>query len=205
VSSSSDWDYCFDINVTKSIKLLQLAIKLGIHKIMICGTCSEYGLSGTKYDYIPTNAPLYPTGAYHASKAAATMAAIGLAVQYDLQLTVFRPFHIYGEGENSNRFWPSLMIAAKNGEDFPMTRGEQIRDFTPVEFCVTKISELMHDLPKNGTPKLVNIGTGEPQSLIEFAQFWWKKWQAQGKLLPGEVPYREDEVMRYVPNISIIK
>jgi len=31
--------------------------------------------------------------------------------------------------------------------------------------------------------------------------FWWKEWSATGKLLVGEVPYRKNEVMRYVPKI----
>lgn len=42
-------------------------------------------------------------------------------------------FHVYGEREAETRFWPSLRRAALAGEDFPMTKGEQIRDFMPVE------------------------------------------------------------------------
>ena len=57
--------------------------------------------------FIPTDAPLEPTGPYHASKAAATMAALGLAVDRKLSLSVLRPFHVFGEGEEETRFWPA--------------------------------------------------------------------------------------------------
>ena len=38
-----------------------------------------------------------------------------------LKLILARLFHIYGEGEDSHRFWPSLVKAAKEGKDFKMT------------------------------------------------------------------------------------
>ena len=68
--------------------------------------------------------PLEPTGAYHSAKAAATMAALGLAVDRKLALTVLRPFHVYGEGEAEGRLWPALRKAALTGVDLPMTKGE---------------------------------------------------------------------------------
>jgi hypothetical protein len=37
--------------------------------------------------------------------------------------------------------------------------------------------------------------------VIEFSEYWWRYWGAKGKLLPGAVPYRDNEVMRYVPKI----
>ena len=46
---------------------------------MICGSCFEYGLSGTQYAFIPPDAPLMPVGAYAASKAAASVAVCGIA------------------------------------------------------------------------------------------------------------------------------
>jgi hypothetical protein len=53
-----------------------------------------------------------------------------------------------------------------------------------------------------GHPSFYNIGTGKPQSLREFAEFWWEYWAANGELKFGEVSHRNNEVMRYVPEIS---
>ncbi len=132
-SGSNDWERCFQANVLDSIRLWQQAVVAGIKHFLIVGSCFEYGRSGIRYDAIPVTAPLEPTTAYGASEAAASIAALALAVEHQLRLVVARPFHVYGKVEAPGRFWPSLVAAAKAGEDLPMTRGEQIRDFQPVE------------------------------------------------------------------------
>ena len=54
------------------------------------------------------------------------------AEEHQLSLEILRVFHVSGEGESQNRFWPSLRRAALAGEDFQMRAGEQIRDFLNV-------------------------------------------------------------------------
>lgn len=193
------WSELFQINVLDSLHLWRAAALAGVRRLIISGSCFEYGSSGSQYDFIPANAPLMPTTAYGASKAAATVAALGLAVEQKLELLVLRPFHLFGEGEGDSRLWPSLRKAAIDGRDFPMTLGEQTRDFIPVESAaVAFLASLDRTDLTAGVPQVENLGSGQAQSLLEFATFWWKHWQASGKLRPGELPYRADEVMRYV-------
>jgi len=203
VSNKNGGEFCFETNVIQSMALWRHAIDCGIKKFLICGSCFEYGITGLNERYIATEAPLLPTDAYSASKAAATMAAIGLAHEFNLKLIVVRPFQLYGEGEASTRFWPSLKHAALTGNDFAMTKGEQIRDFMHVEKAATALLELSYSLDKMpGNIALHNLGTGQPMTLLEFAQQQWKSFDAEGALLPGSIPYRTDEIMRYVPKIS---
>lgn len=202
------WEVCFETNLNQSLALWRRAAAAGVKNFVLCGSCFEYGLSAEQYEFIPPMAPLLPAGAYHASKAAATMAGIALAVEKELNLSILRPFHVYGEGEGPDRFWPALRKAALAGEDFPMTLGEQIRDFIPVEDVASQFlqeTERMVNPERNREPRIriVNVGTGRPQTLREFAEYWWKHWNAKGKLLLGSVPYRNNEVMRYVPEIKI--
>ena len=109
---------------------------------------------------------------------------------------------MFGEGEAETRLWPSLKKAALDGEDFPMTEGAQVRDFIAVEDVAKYFLEvcLKNDLIA-GKPEFYNVGSGIPKSILEFSEYWWKKWEAKGKLLIGKLPYREGEVMRYVPKI----
>lgn len=201
--AQNDWKECFRWNVTASLSIWLQAVAAGIRRFVIAGSCFEYGLSGERYEAIPVSAPLLPTKPYDASKAAATMAAHALAVDKGLELAVLRPFHIFGEGEAPTRFWPALRKAARDGEDFPMTEGEQVRDFVPVEFAAQRFVEALTDASIiAGRPVIRNLGTGHPQSLRQFAEAWWKQWEAAGKLVCGAVPYRENEVMRYVPEIG---
>lgn len=200
---ANDWDGCFRANVIDALQLWRHAVAAGVRRFLIVGSCFEYGCSGERYDAIPVSAPLEPTTAYGASKAAATMAALALAVEQQLQLVVARPFHVYGPGEASGRFWPSLVTAATSGHDLPMTSGAQVRDFQPVQQSARQLLDwLQHPQLQPGQPRLVNLGTGQPQSLLAFARDEWEKMQAQGSLRPGVVPYRDNEVMRYVPDVT---
>ena len=197
-----EWESCFRVNVSSSLKLWRRAADEGVRRFIIGGSCLEYGRSGERYQFIPVDAPLEPIGAYGASKAAASIAAMGLGIDRKLELAILRPFHIFGDGQNETSFWPSLRRAAMRGEDFPMTLGEQVRNFMPVEnvaaqflFCAT-CKEIVA-----AQPLLRNIGSGQTTTLRAFAERWWRLWGATGALRPGAIPYRSNEVMRYVPKI----
>jgi len=202
---NASWDQLFAVNVQQSLDLWLHAADAGVKRFVICGSCFEYGKSGERYEFIPADAPLEPTNAYAASKAAATMAALALAVEKKTELLVLRPFHVFGEGQHESNFWPSLQKAARSGEDFPMTAGGQVRDFVPVEEVADAfLAALARTDLRAGEPGIENVGTGKPQTLRAFAEFWWKHWAAKGKLKFGAVPYRPNEVMRYVPEIATI-
>jgi len=203
VDGLNDWDGCFRVNLHESLALWRRAADAGIKRFIICGSCFEYGRSGERYDFIPPDAPLEPTNAYGASKAAASMAAIALAAEYKLELIIARPFHVYGEGEDRRRFWSSLRSAALAGRDFDMTIGTQIRDFIQVEQVAAKLANIVEATKTcAGATQIYNIGTGAPQSLADFAYYWWRHWHAHGKLNLGAVVMRSNEVLRYVPKIS---
>ena len=193
---------CLRWNVWESCLLVEKAIAANVRRFIIAGSCAEYGTSGERYDFIPTDAPLEPTQSYSISKAAASVALAGLAREKKLEMLIGRIFQVFGEGEWESRLWPSLRKAALSGEDFPMTEGEQVKDFISVQ----EVAEaFLHAAARNdlkpGEPRFENIGTGKPQTLRAFAEHWWKQWNAPGKLLVGALPYRPHEVMRFVPQL----
>jgi len=195
---------CLYWNLIAPVKLFKQAILAGIKSFVVAGSCFEYGKSGEDYDFIPITAPLRPTLTYAASKAASYLAFYQLAVENGVKLHYHRIFQVFGEGELETRLWPSLKKAALAGQDFPMTKGEQIRDFIEVRKVAEKLlesAELIIDR-EDFEPLINNLGSGKPQSILEFSKFWWEKWGAKGKLLIGEIPYREGEVMRYVPKLN---
>ena len=170
---------------------------------IVTGTAFEYGHSGERYNCIPVTANLEPSMSYPASKAAAAIAFYQWSIEHKLKLQYLRLFQVFGEGESQNRLWPSLKRAAISGEDVDMTEGEQLRDFTPVEDVAEQlIQALEFEKTEFGKPLFKNIGTGKPSSIRDFAEFWWKKWAAKGQLKFGSIPYRNDEVMIYVPDLS---
>ncbi len=183
--------------------MLKALVDADLDRAVVCGSCVEYGWSAERCENVPSDAPLEPVGPYAASKAAFSIAASALCRERKFRLAVLRPFTVFGEGQHESNFWPSLRSSALAGTDFPMTAGGQIRDFVPVEIAARQFlsvatqSEL---LP--GVPVFKNVGTGRAQTLRAFAEACWKEWNAAGRILPGALPYRAGEVMRYVPSIG---
>jgi UDP-glucose 4-epimerase len=193
----------YEVNVVQSINLLEMAKKCGTKRFVASGSYAEYGLSGLRYDKIPSDAPLEPTDTYAASKAAACIALTSYARSNKMQIVYGRIFSAYGEGQHHGNFWPSLRKAALAGHDFEMTSGEQIRDFLPVQEVARKfLVACTADGVEDGVPVVENVASGTPVTLAEFARRWWREFGANGKLKIGVVPYREHEVMRYIPDLS---
>lgn len=196
---------CLHWNLTAVLSLFEQARLAGIRRFVVAGSCFEYGSSGERFDAIPTDAPLEPTNSYAASKAAASIALLQWAKENKLSLEILRVFHVYGEGELETRFWPSLRRAALAGEDFPMTEGEQIRDFVAVEDVArTFLNRATLINWPSAAVQVFNLSSGEPISIRSFAQRCWEHWDANGKLLFGQIPYRAGEVMRYVAGENLI-
>ena len=200
----ADLEELFHWNVTVLLKLLSCGRCAGVGRIVIAGTGLEYGRSAKQFDYIPPNAPLLPITAYAASKAAGCIAATSYASEHGLQLAYLRIFTAYGEGQYEKSFWPSLRQAALSGSDFQMTAGEQILDLIPVEIVASRlVASLTRPSIEAGFPYVSNIGLGRPVLLREFAEARWAEWGATGRLLLGALPYRKNEMMRLVPEVTL--
>ena len=200
----ASWEEMFNFNVNGTLHIMQVAKTAGVPRIVIAGSCAEYGNSAARLELIPTNTSLEPTSGYSASKAAAFIATRAFSIENSLELCYLRIFQAYGEGQYERNFWPQLRRAALAGEDFPMTKGEQVRDFIAVEDVAARFLDVAANSNlKPGNPEIHNIGSGKPQTLRAFAEHWWEKWEAKGKLLYGAIPYRENEVMRYVPQLTL--
>jgi len=110
---------------------------------------------------------------------------------------------VFGEGQYMQNFWPALREAALSGADFPMTPGEQVRDYVKVEMVAQAfLAAVQRGDITQGRPWVRNIGSGRPVSMREFANEWWTRWRAEGQLLVGALPYRPNEIMRCVPVIE---
>lgn len=196
------WFQAFQFNVTDSLSLITAAVEAGVPRLVACGSCVEYGKSGELYDAIPSSAPLAPIGPYATSKAAFSLAFEALARTSESTFTLLRPFHLYGEGQHESNFWPQLREAALTGKDFPMSLGEQLRDYMPVEKAAERfLKEATLTEPQTSNFRVSNVGSGEEVSLRDFARKWWTHFEAQGKLQLGAIPYRKTETMRFIPEL----
>ena len=204
-------DNCIYWNVYKKTAFVEKAIDLGVMKFIFFGSCFEYGLSANDYDYIPENARTRPINAYALSKALFSKCLETISYKNpNILFTLFRLFHVYGEGESENRLWPSLKKAAISGNDFEITSGVQVRDFMEVkELCKTIVDYINriaeHVFFGNDNFNIYNLATGHAQSVKEFSEKWWVKLNASGNLKIGTIEHRENDLMRIVANTEKLK
>jgi nucleoside-diphosphate-sugar epimerase len=193
---------CLKFNSFEPEVMVRKAMKAGIKKFIFIGSCFEYGKSADKFDRIPINAELKPLDNYSKSKVDFFLRMQELFREKDnYSVNYLRLFHVYGEGENEFRFWPSLKKAALNNLDFELTLGQQYRDFMNVEEAINKIYLKILELDKFYGFQVNNVGSGEIKSLREFAQTEWNKFNAKGALKFGDIPYRQNEIMRLIPEL----
>jgi nucleoside-diphosphate-sugar epimerase len=195
-------DRCLHWNVTVPLRMAAKAWEGGVRRFIVAGSCFEYGRSGERFEYIPVSAPLEPTQSYPISKAAASVAWSGFCRERCVSVSILRIFQVFGEGESGGRLWPTLRKNALAGNDHLMTAGEQVRDFIEVEEVARQFLTATVAAVEPGVPYIKNIGTGCPQTVRGFSEHWWRKWKAPGRLKFGALPYRHNEVMRYIPEID---
>lgn len=190
---------CLRWNVLAPLQLAQQAQQAGVLRFVVAGSCFEYGQAAARVAAVTPDTPLEPLLSYPSSKAAASAAFLGFAREHGLQLQLLRIFQAYGEGEPPQRLWPALFAAAQSGRDFPMSPGEQWRDFIDVrEVAARFVQALRFDGVQHGQPRVAHVASGRPQRVIDFARHWWRHWGARGQLRPGALPYRPGEIMRLV-------
>jgi nucleoside-diphosphate-sugar epimerase len=110
---------------------------------------------------------------------------------HGLPVVTARPFQVYGPGQPARTLIPSAIGAALAGEDFPMTPGEQERDFVYVEDVVAGL------LAAAGAPGIegesLDLGTGIARPVCQVVERIWALAEARGRVLPGALPYRPGE------------
>lgn len=195
---------CMLWNVIEPLRLFQKARSVSISRYVVAASCFEYGRAGERYDFIPANAPLEPTQTYPASKACASIAFQQWAIEHDLSLILARIFQVYGEGEEPARLWPSIRSKALAGLNLEMTPAEQVRDFISVESVACRLLDSCLELCESSISLRIsrNIGSGTPVTVRQFAEKWWMHWGSKGELQFGSFPYRNGEVMRFVPDLK---
>ena len=84
-----------------------------------------------------------------------------------------------------------------------MTLGEQLRDFLHVQdVSAILLSEIKKSLASTRQIIHQNVGSGKATSIAEFASNIMNQQKSSALLNLGALPYREGEVMRYIPDLK---
>lgn len=182
------------VNVGGTLCLLEALRGLAVRRVVLAGTCYEYGAREAAEGLDPLNV-------YAASKVAAWAFGRMYWRVYGMPTITVRPFQIYGPGQPAPTLIPAAVRAALAGEDFPMTPGEQERDFIYVDDVVEGMRVAAEAPGVEG--QSLDLGTGQAHTVRQVVeQIWEHVGQVanlpKGRILPGALPYRPAEVMHLV-------
>ena len=175
-------DYASDLHVTeeypKHFNFLKKLIDSGLKNLVVAGTCFEYGL---KNGLLKENDEANPNNPYGKAKLMLYKDLLKLKQKKDFNLTWLRIFYLFGDGQKENSLWAQLNMKVKNNEKFfPMTSGEQIRDFLDIKIASQYISDLSLSKKEFG---IINICSNQPISIKNLVEKWIKKnnWNIKPK------------------------
>lgn len=148
-------------------RFLSTLVRAGLPNLVSIGSCLEYGLQEGRCD--EDSAPR-PTVPYAYAKNALREQLEYLAGSAPFEFTWARLFYVFGQGQPARTLYSQLRDAVARADAvFPMSRGEQIRDYLPVETVAREIVSLALTGRGHGT---VNICSGEPVSVRRLVEGW---------------------------------
>jgi nucleoside-diphosphate-sugar epimerase len=182
----------FETELPRQFNFLSNLVRDGLPALVAVGTCFEYGdQSGPLAADIETR----PTNPYGFAKDALRKQLQYLRTVHPYKLTWARLFYMYGEDQPATSLFAKLKAAVAAGQkQFPMSGGEQLRDYLPVN----EVARRLVNLAMNpGNPGPVNVCSGRPISIRRLVEKWITDngWKIEPKY--GELPYPDYEPMAF--------
>lgn len=183
-----------DEQLPQHTAFLDSCIDDGLARLVVAGTCLEYGLQPGELDEAT---PPLPTTAYGEAKHRLHQHLIGLRESHDFGLGWLRLFYLYGRGQAATSLYSQLRAAVASGDGFDMSAGNQVRDFLPIETAAAHIAALTLNYPDAGT---VNICSGQPATIVDTVSGWLRDWDANVSLNRGVYSYPDYEPFAFWGN-----
>jgi nucleoside-diphosphate-sugar epimerase len=184
-------EYHVEVELPMQSKFLSTLIDSGLKKLVVTGTCYEYGMSsGALSEDQETN----PNTPYGIAKDNLRKELFELQQRKNFDLTWARIFYPYGEGQSESSLYSQLKNAILSNQEFLMGNGRQVLDFIQVEKVASSLLSLLTSCMNLG---VVNIGSGKPQTVAAFVQEQIRIFQSD--LVPsfGSIPDREYESVSF--------
>lgn len=161
-SVADPWVY-FETNVTGTLTLLEMCRESDVEKLVLASTSSLYGATNPRpfREDANTNRPLSP---YAASKKGAEALCYTYHYLYDIDVTVFRYFTVYGPAGRPDM--SLFRFTQWISEGRPVTvfgDGQQSRDFTYVDDIARGTIAGLQPVGY----EVINLGSDEPIVLMD--------------------------------------
>jgi dTDP-6-deoxy-L-talose 4-dehydrogenase (NAD+) len=167
-------------------------VEAGMKSIVVAGTCLEYGL---RCGALSESDPTQPVTPYGFAKDALRQQLEYLQRDHPFQLTWARLFFMHGEGQAKTSLFSQLREAVERGDAaFPMSGGEQLRDY----LSVGEVARYLVSLAlrrENAGP--VNVCSGVPRAVRGLVEQWLREHGKSIALDLGRYPYPDYEPLSF--------
>lgn len=170
-------------NVTGSYNIIELAERHKVKHLMLASTSSIYGANPT-VPFRETDRADEPLTIYAATKKSMELMAHAHAHLYKTPTTAFRFFTVYGPWGRPDMALFKFVDLMLNDQPIEIYgEGQMSRDFTYIDDLVEAIVRISHVIPDESNRvadenietlsrqapfRLVNIGGGQPENLMDF-------------------------------------
>jgi dTDP-6-deoxy-L-talose 4-dehydrogenase (NAD+) len=182
----------FEAELPRQYAFLSSAIRGGLPALVVAGTCLEYGhQSGALSADLETR----PATPYGFAKDMLRKELQFLKASQPFRLTWARLFYMYGDDQPATSLYPMLKAAVAAGKkEFPMSGGEQLRDYLAVSEVARRLADLATNAGDRGP---LNLCSGRPISVRRLVEGWIEQngWTIRPRY--GELPYPDYEPMAF--------
>lgn len=195
----------YEVNVMGTQKVLEAARIFDVKKVIFASTSEVYGSS--QYSPMDEKHPLDSPHPYGASKIAADRLCKSYQTTYDMDITIVRPFNIYGPRQRDKGYGSVIAIFARRVlNDLPPIiygDGTQTRDYTYISDTVEAYDKIVKYQGRIREP--INFGTGSEIPILELANMIIELTGKKGKISPVHIEGRVAEVKRLIADATKAK
>jgi dTDP-6-deoxy-L-talose 4-dehydrogenase (NAD+) len=173
-------------------RFLKRLVGVGIPRLVVSGTCFEYGLLDGR---LAETTATHPTTPYGLAKDCLRKYLQSFQRRQPFCLQWARLFYMHGEGQHPNCLLAQLEHAIGEGRAvFDMSGGEQLRDYLPVKEVAAALVALAETPAFDG---IVNVCSGTPISVRRLVEERIAHSGARIALNLGHYPYPDYEPMAF--------
>lgn len=172
-------------DLSSHVVFLQNMMAGGLPMLSVMGSMHEIGYWEGAID---ENTPCNPQSQYGIAKNALRQSLLLSAKETGCKLHWLRAYYITGDDLHNNSIFAKITQAALDGKtEFPFTSGKNKYDFIDVDELAKMIATASVQDEVNG---IINVCTGEPQTLAERVEAFIKEHAFNIKLQYGVFPDR---------------
>ena len=179
----------FDVHFNGVRNLIDCLNKSKIKGFIQIGSSDEYGNNSAPQIETQREAPISP---YSYAKVASTHFLQTLYRTEMFPAVILRPFLVYGPGQSEERFIPQIIKGCTSRQEFPVSKGEQLRDFCFIDDFIQAVFSVLDNHSAHG--EVINIASGKPISIKKMINTI-VDIIGSGEPQFGQVVYRDGENM----------